>query len=83
MGAFVKYAREQTELFWAAVTSVRLAYVLIGCGEKIGIRGNSHFMVIENNSDPIAALVQKWIKKNVKCGSGRGYNYWCDRGSAV
>jgi pimeloyl-ACP methyl ester carboxylesterase len=38
--------------------------------EKIGIRGNSHFMFIENNSDQIAGLVQKWIEKRVKVGGG-------------
>ena len=38
--------------------------------EKIGIHGNSHFMFIENNSDQIAGLVQKWIEKRVKVGGG-------------
>jgi pimeloyl-ACP methyl ester carboxylesterase len=44
--------------------------------EKIGIRGNSHFMFIENNSDQIAGLVQKWIEKNVNVDGGHGHQHW-------
>ncbi len=43
--------------------------------DKIGIRGNSHFMFIENNSDQIAGLVQKWIEKRVNVNGGRGHHY--------
>lgn len=29
------------------------------------IKGNTHFMMVENNSDEIAAMVLKWIEENV------------------
>jgi predicted esterase len=29
---------------------------------KIGITGNSHMLIMDNNSDDIAAIVQKWLK---------------------
>lgn len=33
--------------------------------EDIGIHGNSHFMFIEENSDQVAGVVLKWLKRNV------------------
>ncbi|ACK50265.1 conserved hypothetical protein [Methylocella silvestris BL2] len=34
--------------------------------QDIGIRGNSHFMFIEKNSDQVAGVVLDWLQKNVK-----------------
>jgi hypothetical protein len=31
-----------------------------------GIHGNGHMMMLEKNSDEIAAVVAKWLKRNVK-----------------
>jgi hypothetical protein len=30
---------------------------------KMGIRGNSHMLMMDRNSDEIAALVQKWLEE--------------------
>jgi pimeloyl-ACP methyl ester carboxylesterase len=32
----------------------------------IGINGNSHMMMMDNNNEQIADLIEKWIKKNVE-----------------
>ena len=34
--------------------------------EDHGIRGNGHMMMLEKNSDEIAALLERWIRANVK-----------------
>ena len=34
--------------------------------EEHGIRGNGHMMMLEKNSDEIAALLERWIRANVK-----------------
>jgi hypothetical protein len=34
--------------------------------EEHGIRGNGHMMMLEKNSDEIAALLARWIRSNVK-----------------
>jgi pimeloyl-ACP methyl ester carboxylesterase len=31
---------------------------------KMGIRGNSHMLMMDRNSDEIAALVQRWLEQN-------------------
>lgn len=31
-----------------------------------GIKGNSHMMMMDNNNEQIADIIEKWIKKNVK-----------------
>lgn len=38
--------------------------------EDYGIRGNGHLMLIENNSDKIAGIVERWLDKNAR-GNGR------------
>jgi hypothetical protein len=30
---------------------------------KMGIRGNSHMLMMDRNSDDIAALVQRWLEE--------------------
>jgi hypothetical protein len=30
---------------------------------KMGIRGNSHMLMMDRNSDEIAALVQRWLEE--------------------
>jgi hypothetical protein len=32
----------------------------------VGIHGNGHMMMLEKNSDEIAAVVNQWLKANVK-----------------
>ncbi len=39
--------------------------------ENEGIRGNGHMMMLEENSDQIAAVVNQWLKSNVKERRGR------------
>jgi pimeloyl-ACP methyl ester carboxylesterase len=34
--------------------------------EEQGIRGNGHMVMLEKNSDAVAAVIQKWISGNVK-----------------
>ena len=34
--------------------------------EQHGIRGNGHMMMLEKNSDEIAAFIERWIRENVK-----------------
>jgi hypothetical protein len=34
----------------------------------IGIRGNSHVMMLEKNNRQIAGVIQRWIEKTVKNG---------------
>jgi pimeloyl-ACP methyl ester carboxylesterase len=34
--------------------------------EDHGIRGNGHMMMLEKNSDEIAALMERWLKQNVR-----------------
>ena len=36
--------------------------------DEHGIRGNGHMMMLEKNSDEIAALLDRWIRANVKPG---------------
>lgn len=31
---------------------------------EIGIRGNSHFLMAENNNQQLAQLIENWLKKN-------------------
>jgi hypothetical protein len=30
---------------------------------KIGIRGNSHMMMMDRNSDQVAGVIQDWLQK--------------------
>lgn len=34
---------------------------VISLPEDLGVRGNSHLMMLENNSDDIAELIEKWL----------------------
>ena len=34
--------------------------------EDAGIHGNGHMMMLEKNSDEIAAVLHQWIARNVK-----------------
>jgi pimeloyl-ACP methyl ester carboxylesterase len=34
--------------------------------EQHGIRGNGHMMMLEKNSDEIAAFIERWIRENVR-----------------
>jgi len=36
----------------------------------VGVHGNGHMMMLEKNSDDIAAVVNQWLKANVKEGKG-------------
>lgn len=31
---------------------------------QLGIRGNSHMIMMDRNSDQVAALVQQWMERN-------------------
>ena len=39
--------------------------------EDQGIHGNGHMVMLERNSDQVAAVIQKWISANVPTRSGR------------
>jgi len=39
--------------------------------DDLGIHGNTHMMMLENNSEDIADIIIKWIDKNVKERKGR------------
>lgn len=51
------------------------AKVLKQCGvrvdfirlERVGIRGNSHFMMLEKNNLEIAAFISSWIQRSISC----------------
>ena len=36
---------------------------------EMGIRGNTHAMMQENNNDQIADMICDWLVKKVPCGS--------------
>lgn len=36
---------------------------------EMGIRGNTHAMMQENNNDQIADMINDWLVKKVPCGS--------------
>jgi pimeloyl-ACP methyl ester carboxylesterase len=40
--------------------------------EDIGIRGNGHMMMLEKNSDTIAAVIEDWLKKTLVRAPGSG-----------
>jgi pimeloyl-ACP methyl ester carboxylesterase len=39
--------------------------------EEVGIHGNSHMMMLEENNLEIAKVIAKWLKENVREGRGR------------
>jgi len=38
----------------------------------LGIRGNSHALTADDNSDKIAALVLEWLRKHSRIGGSDG-----------
>jgi len=42
---------------------------------RIGIRGNSHMMMVERNNLKLADIIIDWIKDNVKKGNGGGHGH--------
>jgi len=42
--------------------------------EDIGIRGNGHMMMLEKNSDRIAGVIERWLKKTLAAKPGRTRN---------
>ena len=35
----------------------------------MGIKGNSHMLMMDNNNDQIADMINDWLVKKVPCGS--------------
>lgn len=48
---------------------------LIHLPEDLNIKGNTHFMMVENNSDQIAEIIYKWIIKNVPKRRRHGHHH--------
>jgi hypothetical protein len=48
---------------WLNQAGVKTTYVPL---ESVGLPGNAHEMMLEKNSDAIAAFFEKWIEANVR-----------------
>ena len=48
---------------WLNQAGVKTDYVKL---EDVGLPGNAHEMMLEKNSDGIAAFFESWIEKNVR-----------------
>jgi len=46
---------------WLNQAGVNTDFVLL---ETVGIRGNSHMMMLEKNSDDVIKFIVSWIQKN-------------------
>jgi pimeloyl-ACP methyl ester carboxylesterase len=44
----------------------------------IGIRGNSHMMMMDNNNEQIADIIEKWVAKNVRKALDDDHNHGHD-----
>ena len=50
-------------LKWLNQAGVRTDFIRL---ETVGIRGNSHMMMLEKNSDEIIEFIVSWLQKNVQ-----------------
>lgn len=70
-GDFLEFSTQSTGWLTSAQTTVAAVNAAGGNGTvlplaTIGIKGNSHMMMMDNNNEQIADIIEKWIKKNVK-----------------
>ena len=60
-------AVRKTEVDWrAALDSVHADYIWMSLPD-MGIKGNSHMLMMDDNNDQIAALINEWLVKKGLC----------------
>jgi hypothetical protein len=70
-GDYLEFSTQSTGWLTSAQTTAGLVNAAGGNATvlplaTIGIKGNSHMMMMDNNNEQIADIIEKWVKKNVK-----------------
>lgn len=64
-GDVISYQQEHADLFRTTSNLVLAAFAMVAVCGCAPVTGNAREMMLEKNSDGIAAFFEKWIDKNV------------------